>query len=74
MRALLAREMGVTLLSARGAYTGRDRPLLFCAVRKKEMVAVKRFVKELDPDAFFILCDASEVLGEGFGEYNPKGL
>ena len=32
------------------------------------------FIKELDPDAFFIVCDASEVLGEGFGEYDPQGL
>lgn len=74
MRGMLEREMGVTLLQGRGAYTGQERPLLFCAVRKKEMVPIKRYIKEIDPDAFFILCDASEVLGEGFGEYNPKGL
>ena len=35
---------------------------------------LKRYIKELDPDAFFIVCDASEVLGEGFGEYDPQGL
>lgn len=74
MREMLAREMGVTLIQGRGAYTGQERPLLFCAIRKKEMVPIKRYIKELDPDAFFILCDASEVLGEGFGEYDPKGL
>lgn len=74
MRGMLARNMGVTLISGKGAYTGQERPLLFCAVRKKEMVSIKRYIKELDPDAFFILCDASEVLGEGFGEYDPKGL
>jgi uncharacterized membrane-anchored protein YitT (DUF2179 family) len=71
---LLARDMGATLLRGRGCYTGKERPLLLCAVRNKEMISVKRYVKELDPDAFFILCDASEVLGEGFGEYDPKGL
>lgn len=71
---LLARDMGATLLRGKGCYTGEERPLLLCAVRNKEMVSVKRYVKELDPDAFFILCDASEVLGEGFGEYDPKGL
>lgn len=43
-------------------------------MRNKEVVSIKRFIKELDPDAFFIVCDASEVLGEGFGVYNPKGL
>ena len=39
-----------------------------------EAVSIKRYIKELDPDAFFIVCDASEVLGEGFGEYDPQGL
>lgn len=74
MREMLSRNMGVTLIQGKGAYTGQERPLLFCAVRKKEMVPIKRYIKELDPNAFFILCDASEVLGEGFGEYDPKGL
>lgn len=74
MDPLLARDMGATLLRGKGCYTGEERPLLLCAVRNKEMISVKRYVKELDPDAFFILCDASEVLGEGFGEYDPKGL
>ena len=74
MKEMLARDMGVTLLSGRGGYTGQERPLLFCAIRKKEVVSIKRYIKEMDPDAFFIVCDASEVLGEGFGEYDPAGL
>lgn len=65
MQEMLRRDMGVTLLNGKGGYTGAERPLLFCAVRKKEAVSIKRYIKELDPDAFFIVCDASEVLGEG---------
>ena len=74
MQEMIARDMGATLLNGKGIYTGSERPLLLCAVRNKEVVSIKRFIKELDPDAFFIVCDASEVLGEGFGVYNPKGL
>ena len=74
MQEMMARDMGATLIHGKGGYTGADRPLLLCAVRNKEAVSIKRFIKELDPDAFFIVCDASEVLGEGFGVYNPKGL
>ena len=73
-RELLARGLGVTRLSATGAYTNEERPVLLCAVRRREIVATKRLIKELDPDAFFILCEAQEVLGEGFGEYKPNGL
>ena len=71
---LLARDMGVTRLTAEGAYTHNDKPVLLCAVRHREIVAVKRLVNEIDPTAFFIVCDAREVLGEGFGEYKPDGL
>ena len=74
MQEMIARDMGATLLNGKGIYTGSERPLLLCAVRNKEVVSIKRFIKELDPDAFFIVCDASEVLGEGFGEYDPQGL
>ena len=73
-RALLARRVGVTRLRATGAYTGAERAILLCAVRRQETVMVKRIVKEIDPDAFFILSDAVEVLGEGFGEYKSDGL
>ena len=67
---LLARDMGVTRLTAEGAYTHNDKPVLLCAVRRREIVAVKRLVNEIDPTAFFIVCDARE----GFGEYRPDGL
>lgn len=72
--ALLAQHVGMTKLHAVGAYTGQERTMLLCAVRRREIVTVKRIVKEIDPDAFFIIGDAVEVLGEGFGDYKPDGL
>jgi len=69
---LLAMDMGVTKVHAVGAYTNTERPILLCAVRRRQIVLVKRLVKQVDPDAFFILCDAAEVLGEGFGDYDPN--
>lgn len=72
--ALLAQDMGVTKLRAIGAFTNTERPILLCAVRRREIAMVKRIVKEIDPDAFFIISDTSEVLGEGFGEYKPDGI
>ena len=73
-QALLDKDMGVTILPARGAYTGTERPVLLVAIRRREITAVKALVKALDPDAFLIGCDAREVLGEGFNEYSPDGL
>lgn len=62
-------DRGVTVLDARGAYTGDRKDVLFCVVSKKEMVEVKEIVRRLDPRAFVIVSDVREVLGEGFMEY-----
>ena len=71
---LLAMDMGVTLLSGRGAYSGAENPVLLCAIRRREIVAVKRTVATCDPNAFFIVCDAHEVMGEGFSKNQIDGL
>ena len=59
---------GVTGLQARGMYTGNEREVLFCVVSKKEIVEVKEIVASIDRDAFLIVGDAREVIGEGFLE------
>lgn len=57
---------GVTGLSGRGMYTRHDKNVLLCVVSVKEVVKVKELVRELDPNAFVIVADVREVLGEGF--------
>ena len=52
MQEMLRRDMGVTLLNGKGGYTGAERPLLFCAIRKKEAVSIKRYIKSLTPTPF----------------------
>ena len=42
------------------------KEVLMCAFKQRQIVALKRTVKEIDPAAFLIVCDAHEVLGEGF--------
>ncbi|MBO4392345.1 MAG: YitT family protein, partial [Clostridia bacterium] len=61
---------GVTLIKSQGAYTGKDRDMVFIVVKRIELQRLKRMVKELDPSAFIIIGDVSEVLGEGFKEGN----
>ncbi len=67
-------ERGVTILHGRGAYTGNDKKVLLCAFKQREIAAIKAAVKEIDPDAFLIVCDAREVLGEGFRDYKKNDL
>ena len=45
-----------------------------CAFKQRQIVALKRAVKEIDPAAFLIVCEAHEVLGEGFQSYKQNDL
>ena len=70
--AILAYDRGVTILNATGAYSGSEKHVLLVAFRQREIVEIKEIVHEADPAAFLIVCDAHDVLGEGFGEYQKE--
>jgi uncharacterized membrane-anchored protein YitT (DUF2179 family) len=59
-------ERGVTFLSGKGAYTGADRPVLYCVVTRAEVSQLKTIVHGADPQAFMVIGQAYEALGEGF--------
>ncbi|MGN0399467.1 MAG: YitT family protein [Blautia sp.] len=59
-------ERGITGISSKGLYSGKDRIMLFCVVDKKQIVRLKEIVMQTDPGAFVIVTDAREVIGEGF--------
>lgn len=63
---LEAMNRGVTLVPARGAYTGQPKTVIYTLVSRSESVRMKRFILDLDPGAFVSISDAGEVLGEGF--------
>ena len=65
-------DRGVTGLSAKGMYTKEDKCVLYCVVSKREIVQVKEIVGEIDSNAFVIVSDVHEVLGEGFKEYTKE--
>lgn len=57
---------GVTILSGVGAYTGEPRAVLYIVLQRGELQPVKEIVHSLDPNAFMVVSDVHEVLGEGF--------
>lgn len=65
-RQLLELDRGVTLIDGRGAYSGETKKVMLCAFSRIHFVTIKRLVRQIDPHAFIIVCDAHEVLGEGF--------
>ncbi len=60
-------KRGVTVLEGKGGYTNSDKSILLVVVNnKKQEVHLKKLIKKVDPNAFIIVSDVHEVLGEGF--------
>jgi uncharacterized membrane-anchored protein YitT (DUF2179 family) len=65
-RILEEMQRGVTAMTATGVYTGEARPVLYCVVTRAEVAFLKTIVREADPQAFMVIGQAHEALGEGF--------
>lgn len=64
---LLNSHIGVTVLGVSSA-DAETQTVLLCAIRKSSLLTVKGLVCQMDPNAFLILCDAQEVLGNKFSK------
>lgn len=72
--AIIAMDRGATLLHGEGVYSGNEKKVLMVAFKQKEIVPLKEKVNEIDPHAFLIVCDAHDVLGEGFRTYSKDDI
>lgn len=63
---------GVTILEGRGGFTCHNKEILLSIINRSEISDIKRIVQEIDDDAFVIITEAHEVLGEGFDETQLK--
>ncbi len=61
-------DRGVTLLKGEGAYTGDEKNVILCVIKRPQIADVRRIIKTIDPKSFFIVTDAHDVFGDGFGD------
>lgn len=54
---------GVTVLDAKGGFTGKKEKVIMCIIPTKEYFIAKEGIHEIDPNAFFVVTDAYEVSG-----------
>ena len=59
---------GVTLIDAKGWYTGQDKKIILIVARKHEASDVLRIAKQIDPDVFMTMAPVMGVFGKGFEE------
>lgn len=70
-RAILEQiDRGLTKLKAYGGYTDQERNTIMVVVDQSEFTGLKQAVRNIDPNAFVIVVDASEVLGQGFKTFH----
>lgn len=67
-------DLGVTYVDGEGAYTGKEKRILLCAVRNQVFPKLKKTVKEEDPTAFLIVSDATSIFGEGYKAIDKEDL
>ena len=59
-------DHGVTILHGAGGYSHKEKEILYCVIYRGEVSMLKKIVAKADPNAFMIVGQANEVLGEGF--------
>lgn len=65
---------GATFLHGQGSYSGAEKEVILTAVKKQQLAELKQLVVEIDPNAFIIVQEAHQVLGDGFAQYNKHAL
>ena len=65
---------GATFLDGQGVYSGENTKVILSAVKKQQISDLKQLVVEIDPDAFIIVQEAHQVLGDGFARYSKFNL
>ena len=67
-------DRGVTYLYGEGYYSGAEKKVVLTAVKKAQIAELKQLVVDIDPDAFIIVQEAHQVLGDGFSRYSKDAL
>ena len=67
-------DRGVTFLHGQGYYSGQEKKVVLTVVKKRQLAELKELVMELDKDAFVIVQEAHQVLGDGFSHYSKDAL
>lgn len=63
---------GVTILDGKGAYSGKEKQVIMCVIKRQQIAEIRRIIRRIDENAFFIVSDAKNVFGNGFESINDN--
>jgi uncharacterized membrane-anchored protein YitT (DUF2179 family) len=58
---------GVTVIKGKGGYTGEISEIIYTVITFRELARLKRLITRIDPDAFVVVSDTTEVIGHRIG-------
>lgn len=61
-------DRGCTIFKGKGGYTDKEKDVLYCVVGRSQLMRIRKFIRDNEPDAFVIVNEAHDVLGKGFGD------
>ena len=67
-------DRGATFLHGEGSYSGAQTKIVLTAIKKQQLAELKELVTTVDPNAFIVVQEAHQVLGEGFSRYSRESL
>ena len=67
-------DRGATFLHGEGTYSHKETKVVLAAIKKQQLAELKELVMQIDPNAFVILQEAHQVLGDGFSRYHKHSL
>jgi uncharacterized membrane-anchored protein YitT (DUF2179 family) len=60
-------DRGVTVINGQGGYSGKQNNIIYTVITFRELSPLKRLVTRIDPDAFVVVNDTTEVIGHRIG-------
>ena len=67
-------DRGATFLHGEGSYSGHPTKVVLAAIKRQQLAELKELVTQIDPNAFIIVQEAHQVLGDGFSRYSKDSL
>lgn len=65
-------DRGATSIQAQGMYTKNKKNIVYCVVKQKQIPELKEVIYEIDEEAFVVIANVSEVMGQGFKKYSEQ--
>ena len=55
-----------TIFDGKGAFSDKERKIILTVMNRSQAVMLRRYIKQVEPEAFILITNTSEIVGRGF--------